>query len=267
MSATAEAAPLRPAPFTRQVRLLSSRVLLEAVRNPAVAIPNLAITVFFLLVYNGAFGDASAVTALAGGNYLNFILPVVILFASLAGGAAGLALVRDIEEGFFRRQLAMPLSRTAIVLGPILAGAVQVVAQAVLILVLGLILGADPETGILGLLVVTALALFWGLGFAGYSVATGLATGNAQAAQSATLIFFPLVFLSPIFLPEDQLQDWLQVAAKLNPTTYVLGGMRSLLIEGWQPEEIAKGFAAAAGFAAAMLAAAVAVARRKTARG
>jgi ABC-2 type transport system permease protein len=159
------------------------------------------------------------------------------------------------------------VSRTALVLAPMIVGAIQVVIQSVVVFAIGWGLGADPATGVGGVVVVLLLALFWGLGFAGFSVAVGLHTGNAQAAQSATLIFFPLIFLSPIFLPEDQLKDWMQTVSTVNPTTYALQGMRSLLIEGWNAEDIGAAVAAIGGFVALTLGFAVLVARRATRRG
>ena len=261
-------APAKAAPLATQVSLLTKRLLLKTLREPAVTIPNLAISAFFLFTYNGAFGS-SGVTQFpgVGGNYLNFILPVSVLFASLSGGASGLTLVADLETGYFRRQLSMPLSRAAIVLAAILLGAVQCLAQAVLIVGIGLLLGADPASGILGLIALLGFSLLWGMGFAGYSVATGLKTGNAQAAQAASFIFFPLMFLAPVFLPMEQLAGWIQAIAKVNPTTYMLEAMRSLMIEGWVASSLLKGLAAGGIFAAITLGAAVKVTRSKTSRG
>lgn len=260
-------APGGPAPLTAQVGLLTGRLLLKVIRQPAVTIPNLAISVFFLFTYNGAFGN-SGVTSFpgVGGNYLNFILPVTVLFSSISGGAAGLTLVQDLETGYFRRQLTMPLARSAIVLAAILLGAIQVLVQATLIMTLGVLLGADPAAGFAGILALLGFALLWGMGFAGYSVATGLKTGNAQAAQAATFIFFPLMFLAPVFLPIDQLAGWIQAIARINPTTYMLEAMRSVMIEGWVAPALLKGLAAGGAFALVTLTAAVRVARSKTSR-
>lgn len=249
-----------------QVRLLLGRLGRRTLRTPAVTIPNIAISLFFLLVYQGLLGHSGPVSALVGGNYVNFILPVSILSASVSGGAAGLILVEDAESGYLRRQLTMPLSRAAIVIAPILLGALQVAVQALLLVLVGLAIGADPHTGLLGVLAVIGFALLWGLGFAGYSVATGLRTGNAAAAQAATFIFFPLIFLAPTFLPIGQLSPTLRVIAHVNPTTYVLEAMRALLITGWRTAPLLDGLAAGGGFALLMLVLAVAVARRETAR-
>jgi hypothetical protein len=131
----------------RQTALLFSRLLRRALRNPAATLPNLLISLFFLLVYQGLLGHASAVARLVGGNYVNFILPVSILSASVSGGTAGLILVSDAESGYLRRLLAMPISRAAIVIAPILLGALQVLIQALLLLAVGALIGADPRTG------------------------------------------------------------------------------------------------------------------------
>jgi ABC-type multidrug transport system permease subunit len=145
-------------------------------------------------------------------------------------------------------------------------GAILVVAQAALVVGVGMLLGATSATGLPGLLVVLALPLLWGMAFAGYAVATGLLAGNAAAAQAATFVFFPLVFLAPTFMPREQLQGWLQVAASFNPTTYVLESMRGVLITGWNPGQLASGFAVIGGLCVAATIWATRVARRTTSR-
>ena len=228
---------------------------------------NLGISLFFLATYTGAFGASQGFEQLIGAKYLTFILPVSIVNASLAGAQAGQLLVIDLESGYLRRLQAMPVSRVAIVLAPMLVGAILVLAQAALVLILGLALGAGSATGPAGILVVLLLALLWGLAFAGYAVATGLLAGNAAAAQAATFVFFPLVFLSPTFLPREQLQGWLQVASAVNPTTYVLETMRGVLIDGWDLGQLASGFGSVGALSLLALVWATRVARRRTARG
>ena len=261
-------APLAPAPFSRQVWLLASRILLMAVRDPKIWLPNLIFACFSLLAYNGFFAGSAAISGVTGGNYTNFLAPVALLFATLAGGHAGFALVTDLEQGFFRRQLAMPLSRGAIVLGPMIAGAVQVLFQATVVMALALAVGARPGTGPAGVVAVLGLTLVWGLAYAGFSVAAGLSAGNAQAAQSSSFIFFFMIFLTPLFLPKDQLQDWLRVAVTVNPATYVLEAMRSLMVgDGWNAQRLLEGLVSASAIAAGMLTWASAVARRATSPG
>src|SRR5262245_41995820 len=103
--------PLRaaePPPWLAQIRLLTSRVAVEALRNP-VLILNLLLALLFLVVYDGTVGGVPLLVSFADGNYYNFILPAAILAASVGGGAAGLLLVADIRSGYLRRQLTMPI--------------------------------------------------------------------------------------------------------------------------------------------------------------
>ena len=114
------------------------------------------------------------------------------------------------------------------------------------------------------MLVVLGIALVWGLAYAGFSVATSLKADSARAAQGSAFIFFFLIFLTPLFLPKNQLQDWLQVAVTVNPATYVLEAMRSLTSDSWSAHKLLEGFACALAPAVGMLTWASAVARRVT---
>ena len=207
---------------------------------PAAVIPNIAISVFFLFVFNSGL---SSVANLPGfkGSYLAFIIPVSIVSASVGGaGTAGQSLVRDIESGYFTKLLLTPSSRLALVWGPMVAGGRPAGGAG----------GAHPRAGSGaraqigdgpgGLFVVLFFAFLWGMAFAGYAVAVALKTKNAAAAQAATFAFFPLIFLSTTFVPKEYIgATWLKWAATINPTTYIYDAMRSLLIDGWRAQPAA----------------------------
>lgn len=228
--------------------ILTKRSVLTTLRNPFTFIPNLLISMFFLLVYESGLSGISQLPAFEGANYLAFILPVSVVSAAIGGaGGAGQGIVKDIENGFFSRLLLTPASRLSIVLGPIIAGMLQLLIQTTLILIVAFILGLKVETGFFGVLVVLLIAIGWGLAFAGYSAGVALKTKNAQAAQAGTLIFFPLIFLSTTFVPYELIESqWLKVAATINPTTYIFESMRTVLIDGWVFWDIMQGFIAIA---------------------
>jgi ABC-2 type transport system permease protein len=216
------------------IMLLIWRSLRTTLRMPAAVIPNVAISVFFLFVFNSGL---SSVANLPGfkGTYLAFIIPVSIVSASVGGaGTAGQALVRDLESGYFTKLLLTPASRLSLVWGPMVAAAIVLVGQVVLILALGIALGLRAAAHWEGLILVLFFAFLWGMAFAGYAVAVALKTKNGAAAQAATFAFFPLIFLSTTFVPKEYITaTWLKWAATVNPTTYVYDAMRSLLIDGW----------------------------------
>ena len=246
---------------------LTWRTLVTIMRTPEAILPPIAISLFFLVIYESTLGGAAAFLPNIGGSYLGFILPLSIVSASLSGaGIAAQNVVRDIERGYFDKLLLTPVSRSSLLFGPILAGAFILGIQASLVLGVGLLMGLDPVTGIPGMLALIGLAVLLGTGFAGFTVSAALGSGNAAATQGASFIFFPLTFLAPTFVPIELLDGWLKTAAQLNPITYVLQAMRSLLNTGWETDLIFKAILACLLLAAAMYALALLALRVRTRR-
>jgi ABC-2 type transport system permease protein len=253
--------------FPVQVFLLAVRSLTTLLRTPEALLPPLAISIFFLVIYQSTLGKASSFIPGIGGSYLGFILPLSIVSGSLAGsGVAAQNLVRDIERGYFDKLLLTPVKRAALLLAPILAGAIILGVQSTIVVLVGLLLGLNPATGFLGLLTVIGLGVLLGVGFAGFTVSAALGSGSAAATQGASFLFFPLTFLAPTFVPLALLSGWLAVAAKLNPITYVLEAMRSLLNTGWDAQAIGISILACLILATAMYALAAFALRVRTRR-
>ncbi len=245
--------------------LLIGRSLRDTARQPATVIPNVAISVFFLFVYNAGLSSVSDLPGFVG-SYLGFILPVSLVSAAVGGaGLAGQLLVKDIENGYFTKLLLTPARRLAMIWGPMIASALILTAQVVLVMLLALAMGLDVASGPIGFALVVVLAFLWGMAFAGYAAFIALRTKNAAAAQAATFAFFPLIFLSFTFVPEEYVTaQWLRIAAAINPTTYVFDAMRTLLNSGWELQPILVGFAVTLGFATLTGIAALWAARRAT---
>ena len=87
----------------------------------------------------------------------------------------------------------------------------------------------------------------WGLIFAGFPYAIALKTGNAAAVNMSFLLFFPFLFMTTLFLPQEAMTEWLATVADYNPVTYLLAALRSLITEGWYPIILLKGVAAVLG--------------------
>ena len=244
------------ASWLAQVFLFTRRNLVTIGRTPEALIPPILISVFFLVIYQSTLGTAAGfIPGLSGKGYLGFILPLSIVSSALAGaGIAAQNLVKDLESGYFDKLLLTPSSRTALLLGPILAGALILGVQAAIVIGVGLLLGLQPATGAPGLLAVMGLAILLGTGFAGFTVSAALGTGSAAATQSAGFLFFPLTFLTASFVPLALLSGWLKTAAQLNPITYVLEGMRSLMLTGWSTADLWPAVAACLILAVAMYA-------------
>jgi ABC-2 type transport system permease protein len=139
--------------------------------------------------------------------------------------------------------------------------------QATTFLVVGLIAGASIQSGLAGALVIAALALLISLGFGSIGAFVALRTGSGEAVQGIFPLMFAALFLSSMALPRDLIQqDWFRTVATWNPVSYILEGIRSLVITGWDGEALAYGFGCAAAIAVVALVAASAALRTQMAR-
>jgi ABC-2 type transport system permease protein len=230
-------------PFPLQVSMLTIRNLKTIFRTPAAVIPGLIISAFFLLVYNDSLGGASRfIPGLGANSYLGFILPLSIISAALSGASlAGQSVIRDIQSGYWDKLSLTPVNRGALVLSAMIAGAVGLLLQTGIVMIVGILMGLQSATGIVGILTVLGYALLVGVAFSGLTVGVSLLTGSGAATQGAAFLFFPLSFLTATFVPVDLLVGWVRTAATYNPITYILEAMRAVLNTGWDTEIMLRG--------------------------
>lgn len=235
--------------------VLGGRAIREALRTPETLIPTIFIPLFFLVVNVGQAGrifPSGGTPFLEGQNYAAFQLPVAVLLAASFGSAA-LYLVEDIEGGYFDKLRAAPVSRTSIVLGRLSAeGAKSIVISAVLVLA-SLPFGVSIASGVPGFVLLILLTAAWAVVFSGFMQLIALKTRSAAATQSGSLVFFPLLFLTPNFVPRSLLTRPMEIAATFNPVTYLMEGIRSLILEHYAWAKIGRGFAVVAVFGVAMV--------------
>jgi ABC-2 type transport system permease protein len=227
----ANALRARPAGLVHDVSTIAGRALRGVPRDLEAVTPPIFIALFFFVVN---IATLSKVTR-AGGHfdYKAFEMPTAILLG-VTGISRAPALVLDIQDGYFDRLLMTPVRRLSILLGHMVADVTVAIALTIPILVLGFAIGVRVETGVLGLLAFIALAALWSLAFSGFGYAIALKTGNPAAVNSTFLLVFPFLFLTSSYVPRSQLSGWLHTVAGLNPVTYLLEGLRSLITEGWQ---------------------------------
>lgn len=239
-----------------QFLALGGRAIREALRTPDALIPTVFIPLFFLVVNVGQAGrifPAGATPFLEGQNYAAFQLPSAILLAASFGGAA-LFLVEEIEGGYFDKLRATPVSRTAIVLGRLFAEGVKSLGISALILLVALPFGVTVASGPIGFVLLLFMAASWAVVFSGFIQLIALKSRSAAATQSGSLVFFPLLFLTPNFVPRELLTRPMEVAATFNPVTYIMEGLRSLVLEDLNWTRIGRGYLVVAVFGAIMVA-------------
>jgi ABC-2 type transport system permease protein len=222
----------RPAGLVRDLSAIAGRALRAVPRDPAAVLPPVFIALFFFIV------NIATLKRLTGNHpgfsYTAFEIATAVLLG-VTGVSRAPALVLDVQTKYLDRMLLTPVRRAAILIGHMAADVAVAAALTIPILVLGVTLGVRFESGLLGAVAFVVLASLWSLAFAGFGYAIALKTGNPAAVNSIFLLFFPFLFLTSSYVPRGQLAGWLNTVAGFNPVTYLLAGLRSLVLgNGWQ---------------------------------
>lgn len=223
----------------RHTATLTKRSLLKIKSDPeevlGFTIQPIMFVLLFVYVFGGAFGGA-----LGGGSesntqaYLQYVLPgIVVQTVVFATMGTGLGLNTDIDTGIFDRFRAMPIARWAPLAAQITGDVIRYALSAVVLLIVGTIMGFQIETGIVQALAALALALAFGFALCWISCLVGLLVKTAQGIQMfAMTLMFPLTFASTVFVPAETMPGWLQGWVEVNPVSLLADAIRGLLLGG-----------------------------------
>lgn len=248
-----------------QILALARRSIVRTVRQPAAIISALIFPMMFFSINASGLDAASGIPGFPADSYLDFAFAFPLIQASLFGAiTAGADLARDIESGFFDRLSLTPMRPVALLAG-MLAGVVALgLLQGVVFLTIGLLMGVNVSSGVPGMVVLVLLTVLIALGFGGIGAILALRTGSVEAVESAFPLFFVAIFMSSINLPRDLIEaDWFRFIATINPISYLIEGIRSLVITGWDAQALLLGFGCAAGIVVVALAGAAASLRAR----
>ena len=232
-----------------QVGMLARRSVVRTMRQPAMVVPALMFPLILLAINSSGLASVTDLPGFPTDSYFQFALAIAFIQGALfSANSAGTNVASDIESGFINRLSLTPLRRAALMLGQ-LAGILGLgLIQATTFIVVGAAFGAGFESGLPGVLTIIALSLLISLGFGSIGAFVALRSGSGEAVQGIFPLFFAALFLSSMNLPLDLIEvDWFQTVATWNPVSYMLDGIRSLMIEGWDGESLALGFACAGG--------------------
>jgi ABC-2 type transport system permease protein len=214
------------------------------VRQPIMIVPALLFPLILLAINSSGLEAVTKLPGFPTDTYVTFAIAFAFMqgamFATINGGTA---LATDIQQGFFNRLQLTPLRGTAIIAGQLAGVLLLGLVQAIVYLSVGLIAGGSFAAGIGGLPVLLALSLLISAGWGTLGLFIGLRTGSAEAVQGMFPLFFIFLFFSSMTLPRDLIEtDWFRTIANWNPVSYMIEGIRSLFITGWDGQALALGF-------------------------
>ena len=213
---------------------LWNRQMMKSIRNTEEMIGMLIQPVLWVVLFGVGMGSLLG-PAMPGGEdfYLTFMLPGIIALTASGGAIAGGSVwLMERIQGIVKEYLAAPIPRLSILMGNALSIVTKGLLQAMVILIVGIIVGANISTNPLGWLGGLALVAGFALGFAGIAIMFASNTDNPGAYHMMIMLFnLPLLFLSNALYPLETMPTWMRIGALVNPTTYVVTGLRYMLLD------------------------------------
>ena len=211
---------------------LTRRELMVWFRNPSYMFFTVIQPVMFVLLFRYVFGGAIPVKV--PGGYVNFLMPGIIAqSAAFASFGTAIGLARQIQRGVIDRFRAMPMARSAVLVGRLVADTVRLAVTVIVILAVGYAVGFRFQNGVGPAILMMILGVAFGAVICTVSAYVGLALKDEESVGSFGLVWlFPLTFVSSAFVPITSMPGWLQAFAKNQPVTIVISEMRSMALGG-----------------------------------
>ncbi len=208
---------------------MMGRNIRRMLRQPDQVMFTLISPIMFTLLFRYVFGGAIA--GLGSVNYVNYLIPgIMVQTAMFTAGNTGFALADDRGKGFIDRLRSLPMARSAVLSGRVLADTLINATGLLIIIVVGLLVGFRPAS-VLGTVAGFLLLLAFTLAVCFIFALVGLFASNPQTVNAASFpVIFPLTFASSAFVPTATMPSWLRAFADHQPVTLVINAVRSLTL-------------------------------------
>jgi ABC-2 type transport system permease protein len=235
-----------------QIYLLGRRSVVRTIRQPANVIAPVLFPMMLLAVNSGGLRAETHLPGFPTTSVVAFLLAVPFIQGALfATMNTGTDLARDISTGFLSRLSLTPMRGVALLAGQLGGTVVLALFQAVVYLAVGYAAGVRFASGLGGVLVLFALFVLVALAFGALGMLAALRTGSGEAVQGLFPVFFVFLFISSMAIPRNLMSvGWFRDFATANPVSYLIEGVRSLIIVGWDAQALLLAFAFAGGIAA-----------------
>lgn len=209
--------------------VVAYRELIRFIQERSRIISSFAMPLLFLVIFGAGFNRIIGVMA-PGVDFIQFMYPGIIAMTVLTNSVmSGLSVVWDREFGFLKEILVAPLGRSGIVLGKAAGSATVAVVQGIILLALAPFVGVSLTPQLVATLVPMLIVISISLSGLGVLIASRMR--SQQGFQIIIqIIIFPLIFLSGVFFPVNNVPAWMAFIAKINPLTYGVDAIRQLFL-------------------------------------
>jgi ABC-2 type transport system permease protein len=222
-----------------QTVFLFLRVMRSLLRQPIWIFFMLVQPMFWLVLYSQLFRRITDLPGFGTHSYIDYLTPgIAVMTAFFSGSWAGMGTIEDLDRGVVERFLTTPARHSAIVSARIVQSGAVATIQALVVLLVGLALGAT-NGGVVGWIVILAASGLIGAGFAGFSNGIALLTRREESMIAvANFIGLPLLFFSSILIARDLIPHWMRVLSLANPVEWSVRAARGHVLPGTSSGEI-----------------------------
>ncbi len=206
---------------------IARRNTLKIRRSPDLLGSAIMFPIVFVLMFAYVFGS---VIDVPGMSYREFLLPGIFVQAVIMSAQiTGYTLTLDLQKGIFDRFRSLPMAPSGVLIGQTVSDLLMNLASLVVMAVMGLIVGwrvhTSPYEAVLGF----GLLLLFAYAFSWFTAAVALALRTPESFNNiATMLSFPLMFISNAFLDSSELPTPLRVVAEWNPVSTITQAVRDL---------------------------------------
>jgi len=227
------AEPPAPLRFLMDTGTIARSELRKVARDPVEVLTRAAQPILWLVVFGQVLSSIRAIPT-GSLSYLDFLAPGVLAQSALFSAIFyGIAVIWERDLGIVQKLLVSPASRSALVSGKALAGGLRSIVQALIVTIVAALIGIHLRADFLSIVGVIAIVILGSALFATFSLNIAcLVRSRERFMGIGQLMTMPLFFASSAIYPVALMPDWLKVVASLNPLTYMVDALRSLMIVG-----------------------------------
>ena len=222
--------------YAQEVTALAKRWWIELKRDPLNLTFNLVQPAVWMVFFGIGVGRTVNRSVIGTDDYIAFMLPGIIAFTIVGNGvSSAMPLMWDKETGYLDKLMSMPIARSTVIVSRFVFQLGLNSAQVLIMLAVALVLGVRISAGPAAVLVILAIGGLLTLAFTAIFAAMAYRVANHGTFFAVTgFITLPLLFMSNAFVPLDAMPRWMELIARLNPLSYAITAMRTLVLDGWE---------------------------------